>query len=174
MEQRTVHEILDWLKYIAIAVILALLIRHFIVLNIKVPTQSMLPTIQLEDQVLVNRFIYRFRTPRRGDIIVFKYPDNPEELYVKRLIGLEGEEVEIIDGELYIDGRLIEEEYLYEEMRGSFGPYRVPEGGYFMMGDNRNDSNDSRFWNNQFVAGHQIIGKAFFTLFPLGRTGVMK
>jgi signal peptidase I len=174
MEQKTVREILDWLKYIAVAVVLALLIRNFVVLNIKVPTGSMLPTIQLSDQILVNRFIYRFRTPGRGDIVVFKLPDNPEELYVKRLIGRGGEEVEIAEGKLYVDGQLIEEDYLYEDMRGSYGPYRVPEGSYFMMGDNRNDSKDSRFWENKYVTDDLIIGKAFFTLFPLNRTGILE
>lgn len=174
MEQKIVREILDWLKYIAIAVVLALLIRHFIVLNVKVPTGSMLPTIQLGDQVLVNRFIYRFKAPQRGDVVVFKYPDNPEELYVKRLIGLEGETVEVIDGKVFIDGEPIDEDYLYEDMRGSFGPYEIPEDSYFMMGDNRNDSKDSRFWVNRYVTDDLIIGKAFFTLLPLNRVGVLE
>jgi signal peptidase I len=174
MEQKVVREILDWLKYIAIAIVLALIIRSFVVLSIKVPTVSMLPTIHIGDQLLVNRFIYRFKPPQRGDIVVFKYPDNPKELYVKRLIGVGGDEVEIREGALYLNGELVEEDYLYEEMRGSYGPYQVPEGGYFMMGDNRNDSKDSRFWRNQHVTGDQIIGKAFFRLFPLGRTGVLE
>lgn len=174
MEQKIVREILDWIKYIAIAVVLALLLRHFIIMNIKVPTPSMLPTIQLEDQILVNRFVYRFKAPQRGDIVVFRYPDNPKEYYVKRLIGLEGEVVEIVEGRLSIDGHPVKEDYLYEDMRGSFGPYSVPEDSYFMMGDNRNDSKDSRFWNNKYVTDDLIIGKAFFTLFPLNRTGVLE
>jgi signal peptidase I len=175
MEQKILREILDWIKYIAIAVVLALLLRHFVIMNIKVPTPSMLPTIQVGDQLLVNRFLYRFTPPRRGDIVVFKYPDDPEGIpYVKRLIGVGGDEVEIKEGELYINGQRVEEDYIYEEMRGSFGPYHVPEGGYFMMGDNRNDSKDSRFWNNKYVTDDLIIGKAYFTLFPLNRTGVLE
>jgi len=173
MEQKVIREILDWLKYIAIAVVLALVIRSFVVMNIKVPTGSMLPTIQLGDQILVNRFVYRFKPLQRGDIVVFRYPDNPKELYVKRLIGMAGDKVEIIEGKLYINGQPVEEDYLYEEMRGSFGPYMVPEGGYFMLGDNRNDSKDSRFWRNQYVTDDLIIGKAFFRLFPLNSAGVL-
>ncbi|MDD2574368.1 MAG: signal peptidase I [Firmicutes bacterium] len=174
MDQKTVREILDWLKFIAIAVVLAFLIRNYVVLSIKVPTPSMLPTIQLGDQLLVNRFLYRFKPPKRGDIVVFKYPDNPEELYVKRLIGVGGDEVEVKEGKLHVNGQKIEEDYLYEEMRGSFGPYKVPEGRYFMMGDNRNNSKDSRVWQNQYVTDDLIIGKAFFRLFPLSSAGVMK
>ncbi|NLZ90393.1 MAG: signal peptidase I, partial [Clostridiales bacterium] len=132
MEQKVIREILDWLKYIAIAVVLALIIRSFVVMNINVPTGSMLPTIQLGDQILVNRLVYRFKPLQRGDIVVFKYPDNPKELYVKRLIGIGGDKVEIMGGKLYVNDQPIAEEYLYEEMRGSFGPYMVPEGGYFM------------------------------------------
>ena len=120
----------------------------------------------------MNRLLYRF-TPGRGYSSV-QIPDNPEELYVKRLIGVGGDEVEIRAGKLNINGKEIEEDYLYEEMKGNFGPYQVPEGGYFMLGDNRNDSKDSRFWHNQYVTDDLIVGKAFFRLFPLRSAGVMK
>ncbi len=174
MDQKTLREILDWIKYIALALVLAFVLRNFIIFSIKVPTPSMLPTIGLGDQLLVNRLLYRLKTPKPGDIVVFKYPDNPKELYVKRLIGVGGDEVEIKKGRLILNGQPMEEGYLYEEMQGSFGPYTIPQGSYFMLGDNRNNSKDSRFWVNKYVTDELIIGKAFFRLFPLNKAGALK
>ena len=102
------------------------------------------------DKLIALRTFYWFEDPKRGDIVVFEYPDDPSELFIKRIIGEPGDKVEIIDGKVYInDSREpLKEDYLKEPMEGSFGPYTVPEDCYFMMGDNRNDSLDSRFWND--------------------------
>jgi signal peptidase I len=174
MDNRVKNEIIEWIKYIGFAVILAMVIRSFVFMTVKVPTGSMYPTIMEGDVLIVNRLAYRFGTPERKDIIVFRYPDNPKEFYVKRLIGLGGERVDISDGKVYIDEKPIEEEYLAERMKGTFGPYDVPEQHFFMMGDNRNNSGDSRYWVNKYVSTQQIIGKAVFTIWPLNRIGPMK
>lgn len=174
MDENIVKEVLDWIKYVAVAIVIALILRNFIIFSVKVPTPSMLPTIQLKDQLLVNRLLYRFKPPEPGDIVVFKCPDNPKELYVKRLIGIGGDEVKIIEGKLSINGQPVKEQYLYEEMQGSFGPYLIPRDSYFMLGDNRNNSKDSRFWVNKYVTDELIIGKAFFRIFPLSKAGILK
>ena len=98
--------------------------------------------------------------------MIFKYPDDESQLFIKRVIGLPGETVEIKDGKVYIDGVEKEEDFLPEPMRGSFGPYTVPENCYFMMGDNRNNSKDSRYWKNTFVRFDQIVGKAVLRYYP--------
>lgn len=174
MDNRLKNEIIEWIKYIGFAVILAVIIRSFVFMTVKVPTGSMYPTIVEGDVLIVNRLAYRFGNPERGDIVVFRYPDNPKEYYVKRLIGLGGERVEISGGRVYIDGDAIEEGYLSEEMEGAFGPFDVPEQHFFMLGDNRNNSGDSRFWLNKYVSRQQIIGRAVFTIWPLNRVGPMK
>lgn len=174
MEDKVKGEIVEWIKYIAFAVILALVIRSFVFMTVKVPTGSMYPTIKEGDVLLVNRFVHRFIPLQRGDIVVFRFPDNPGELYIKRLIGLGGEKIEIKDGRVYVDDNPVEEEYVKVDMEGKFGPYYVPEGNYFMLGDNRNNSRDSRYWHNKYVSRKQVIGKAFFTLWPINRIGVLK
>src|SRR5690554_4803073 len=115
MDNRVKSEIIEWIKYIGFAVILAVVIGSFVFMTVKVTTGSMYPTIMEGDVIIVNRLAYRFGDPERKDIIVFRYPDNPKELYVKRLIGLGSEKVEISDGSVYIDGNAIEEGYLAEE-----------------------------------------------------------
>lgn len=159
-------EILSWIKTIVFAFVLAIVINAFIIVNATVPTGSMENTIMPKDRIVAFRLSYLFQEPERGDIIVFKYPDDPEQkiLYVKRVIGLPGDMVEIINGKVYINGSSepLEEPYLKEEPIGSYGPYVVPEGCYFMLGDNRNNSQDSRYWTNKFVEEDQILGKVFF------------
>jgi signal peptidase I len=109
----------------------------------------------------------KMRDPQRFDIIIFRYPDNEKELYIKRLIGLPGETVEIFEGKVYINGAEVPlpDDFIEEPMYGSFGPYQVPENCYFMLGDNRNNSKDSRFWDNPYVTFDQIVGKALFRYF---------
>ena len=112
------------------------------------------------------RLYYNFKEPERGDIVIFKYPDDESVDYLKRIIGLPGETVEIISGKVYINGELLDEPYLSEEPTGDFGPYQVPEGSYFMMGDNRAVSKDSRYWHNTYVSKDKIIAKAFVMYWP--------
>ncbi|HHV71704.1 MAG TPA: signal peptidase I [Clostridia bacterium] len=164
----------DWIRTLIFAAVIAYLISHFVIGVVLVPTGSMIPTINIQDRILSNRFIYHFREIRRGEIVLFYAPDKPGMIYVKRVIGLPGDEVVIKDGNLFINGQEIQEDYLNEPMRGDFGPYLVPEGHYFMLGDNRNSSNDSRFWDNKYVSKDKIIGKAFFRIFPLNKMGFLR
>lgn len=166
------HKIINFLKeYVPIvvgALVLALLINNFVIVNATIPTGSMENTIQIKDKIIGFRQAYLFSEPERNDIVIFKYPDNEKELFIKRVIGLPGETVEIIDGKVYIDGaeKPLPDLYIKEPMVGNFGPYKVPKGCYFMMGDNRNESLDSRYWNNTYVKKEKIIGKAIFRYSP--------
>ena len=110
----------------------------------------------------------KFKDPERFDIVIFKYPDDESRLFIKRVIGLPGEVVEIKDGKVYIDGSPtpLDDSFIPEKMIGSYGPYTVPENCYFMLGDNRNDSKDSRSWKNKFVRFDQIVGKAVVRYYP--------
>lgn len=161
-------EIISWVKTIAFALVLAFLINNFIIVNATVPTGSMENTIMPKDRIIALRLTYYFDQPKRGDIVVFKYPDDEEILYVKRVIGLPGDTVEVKDGRVYINGAdtPLEDEYVKETAYGNYGPYEVPEGCYFMMGDNRNESLDSRFWVNKFVHENKILGKVYFKYYP--------
>lgn len=118
------------------------------------------------DRILVNRLSYIFGEPQRGDIVTFIYPDDGKTLYLKRIIGLPGETISGKKGVIYIDGQPLQEDFTEEVSYDNFGPYTVPEGSYFMMGDNRNDSWDSRYWEHKFVKLEDIIGKAELSYFP--------
>lgn len=155
-------ELRDWAIVIIIAVSLALLINKFVIYKVSPPTASMENTIMVNDKVVTFRLAYLFSKPDRGDIVVFEAPDTPEEDYIKRIIGLPGETIEVIDGLVYIDGEPLQEDYLKETMTGSFGPFEVPEGEFFMMGDNRNISWDARYWTKKYVEKDKIRGKALF------------
>jgi signal peptidase I len=120
-------------------------------------------TIMIGDKVFTLRTSYIFSDPKRGDIVVFPLPDNEEVDYIKRIIGVGGDKIEIKEGVLYINDERMIEDYLLEPMRKEdFGPVVVPDGHYFMMGDNRNSSLDARSWDNQFVKKNKIKGKAIF------------
>jgi signal peptidase I len=162
-------ELLDWAKYILGAFIIAFLISRFIIVNAYVPTESMVSTIMPKDRVIANRLSYLVKKPQRGDIVVFKFPDNESVAYVKRIIGVPGDTVSVKEGVVYINGNKQDEPYLKEPHSGNYGPFKVPEGRYFMMGDNRDNSRDSRFWENKYVARDKILGKVFVRYFPLNR-----
>ena len=121
------------------------------------------------DRVFGNRLAYIFGEPKRFDIIIFRYPDDEKQLFIKRIIGLPGETVEIHDGQIFIDGSKtpLKDVTTKEFMQGSFGPYTVPDNCYFVMGDNRNNSKDSRYWEHTFVTDDEIVGKAFLRYWPL-------
>lgn len=170
MTENTKNEIISWIKTLGLALVLALSINGFVIVNATVPSGSMESTIMTDDRIVAFRLSYMFSDPERGDIVVFKFPDDPEQktLYVKRIIGMPGDTIEIVDGSVYINGsnEPLDEYYLNEPPLGSFGPYTVPEGCYFMLGDNRNKSLDSRYWNSKFVEEDKILGKVFFKYFP--------
>ena len=168
------YDLLDWAKVIVIAVAIALFLNYFVVINSRVPSGSMEPTIETGSRMIGLRLSYTFNDPERGDIIIFKYPDDESVYYVKRIIGLPGETVEIKDGFVYIDGQILTEDYLTVTTEGDFGPYEVPEGCYFVLGDNRNNSHDSRYWTNTYVPEENIVGKALFCYWPLSDIGILK
>lgn len=174
-------EIWEYIKMIIIVVAVVLVVDHVILINAKIPSASMEKTIMTGDRIFGLRLAYgvnmdlfgkeiskKVKDPERFDIIIFKYPDDESQLFIKRLIGLPGETVEIIDGKVYINGSdtPLDDSFVPEVPLGSFGPYEIPEDSYFMLGDNRNHSKDSRFWDNTFVTFDQIVGKALIRYFP--------
>ena len=165
-------EVFSWLRLVIVAVIIALAINNFVIINASVPTGSMEQTIHKKSRMIGFRLAYIFSSPERGDIIIFKYPENEKENYVKRVIGLPGDYVEVKGGVVYINDEPIEEDYVYFEggmadARGDFAKTLVPDNRYFVMGDNRNDSKDSRFWTTtHFVKEDKILGKAIFSYYP--------
>jgi len=188
------QEILSWIEVIVVAVVLALFIDGVIIINATIPSGSMETTIMTGDRVLGLRLTYKFSDPERGDIVVFNYPIDQalgkNTKYIKRIIGLPGETVEIRDGEIYIDGSdtPLEEDYLHEEwvVANDGFTFEIPDGYYLMLGDNRNNSSDSRYWatlavkyglassveeavemNLCYVAKDEILGKAYIRYWPL-------
>ncbi len=167
LRSKIVHEILSYVFIIAAAFVLAVLTNHFLIVNARIPSGSMIPTIQEGNRIIGNRLAYINSDPKRGDIVVFYYPDDESQKFIKRIIGLPGETIYITDGIVYIDGQPLDEsEYLTVETYGVSGPFTIPDDCYFMLGDNRNSSNDSRFWVNHFVSRDKIIAKALFCYFP--------
>ena len=155
------------LAALAAAIVLALVISNFVVINAKIPSVSMEATITAGDRVFGNRLAYLASSPGRGDVIIFKAPDEPKKLFVKRVIGLPGDTVEILDGSVYVNGVLLDEPYIAEKMDPNEAHYfEVPEGSYLCLGDNRNHSNDARYWNNRFVSRSSIVAKAWFRYYP--------
>lgn len=166
MKRKIVKEIYSYVIIFASAVVIAFCINKFVLINAHVPTSSMEPTISVDEKLMGNRLAYLFKNPSRGDIIIFKFPDDESQIFIKRVIGLPGDTVQIISGELFINGELITEDYIKDSMHGNFGPYEVPEESYFVLGDNRNVSEDSRFWKNTYVNKHKILAKAWFSYSP--------
>jgi len=165
------------LEAILVAVLIALFIRTFVVQAFKIPSGSMKQTLQVGDHILVNKFTYGikipywqttiipFKNPRKGDIIVFKYPKDPDKAFIKRVVGVAGDVIKIREKKLYINGKLANHDFAFhsksniEPGRDNFGPITVPENSLFVMGDNRDESHDSRFWG--FVDLKAVNGKAF-------------
>jgi signal peptidase I len=210
-EGETAKPRFETLRAVFWAALIALAIRSFVVEPFKIPSGSMIPTLLVGDYVLVNKFSFGVRlpvtgtllfgesAPARGDVVVFRWPDDPSQDYIKRVIGLPGDRIQIIDRRLWLNGQLVDRidegeytlpaplepgalgvaerylernpeglEYTILQARGDVagpadrrGPWVVPEGHYFMMGDNRDNSRDSRLWENPFVSPDQIKGKAF-------------
>lgn len=136
-----------------------------------VPTESMVPTIQEKDCLLATK--YDKTKINRYDVVLFNYPDNEHLCFVKRVIGMPGDTIEIKNGKVYANGELCRDDFV-KELSQDNGVYQVPDGCYFMMGDNRNHSLDSRFWNHTFVRQDQIRGKVKYILLPFSRFGRLK
>ncbi len=162
--------IIETLDACIVAALLSLIIITFIVQAFYIPSGSMEPTLMINDRILVGKFIYRLETVGRTDVIVFRYPLNPQRDFVKRVIGLPGERVQLKEGVVSIDDTpLSEKGHTIRPDFGNYGPVTVPAGQYFVLGDNRNNSEDSRFFG--YVPRANIIGKALFVYWPLSRIG---
>jgi signal peptidase I len=154
-----------------------LFIRPFVVQAFFIPSPSMSPTLSEGDHILVNKFVYRFREPHINDIIVFKAPpeasdDRTEKDFIKRLVALPGDVIEVKDGALYRNGKRVREPFLFDQKIGySMKPTKVPPGKLFVLGDNRNDSRDSHWWGT--LERKRVIGEAMFRFWPLGRVGAL-
>ena len=180
------REVFEFVLPIVIAFVVAMLLKTFVFANAVVPTGSMLNTIQEGDRIIASRIEYNFHEPERYDIIIFKAPDEAAAgrnnvFYVKRVIGLPGETVTVVNGVVYVQGKDGKSEQLRDdfitacEPTGNFGPYVVPEDSYFVMGDNRESSVDSRYWTStNYVHKDLIIGKAKFCYFPFNDAGLLE
>ncbi|MBN1404994.1 MAG: signal peptidase I [Candidatus Omnitrophica bacterium] len=168
----------EWAEAIVIAFVLAMIIRTFVVQAFKIPTGSMRPTLIEGDRIFVNKFIYKFKEPNCGDVIVFRYPENRKKDFIKRLIAKPGEKVEIRDGSIWINNKLVQEPEQVRRIRyynsdpnmiycTPGNVLSVPEDSYFVLGDNSASSRDSRYWG--FVKRNDILGKAMVIYWPLTR-----
>jgi signal peptidase I len=164
---RIVEEIVAWLKTLASAAVYATLIVTFGFQVARVEGQSMAPTLADQDRLIVNKLAYRIGEPRVGDVVMLYYPLNPEKSFVKRVIAEEGDTVRIVDGRVYRNDVPMDDSFVPQEYRShdDWGPQVVPEGYYFVMGDHRNNSSDSRHWG--FVPKKYIIGKVQLRWWPL-------
>jgi signal peptidase I len=164
----------EWVEPIIIAVVLALIIRTFVVQAFKIPTGSMRPTLIEGDRILVNKFIYKFREPKRGEVIVFKSPEDRKKDFIKRLVGLPNENIQISNGTILIDNSPVEDPVFEKQRyynRGDFGvegqSVIVPNDAYYVLGDNSISSRDSRYWG--FMPKKYLLGRAILIYWPLNR-----
>lgn len=189
---------IEGLKTIALSAVLALGIRTFVAEARYIPSGSMLPTLQINDKLIVDKVSYRFNDPKRGDIVVFIPPDQasiclgynppnqpdgtlpnpatpkpeepkPKDAFIKRVIGLPGDRVEVKQGQVYINGEALQEKYIEDEPQYQLPQVKVPDNSYLVLGDNRNNSCDSHYWG--FVERKNIIGRAIVRFWPLNRFG---
>jgi signal peptidase I len=165
------NEIRVWTRDLLIAIGLALVIIVFLYQPVKVEGTSMAPLLSDQERIFINKFVYRFEPIQRGDVVVFWYPLDHSKSFIKRVVGLPGETVEIRQGAVYVDGKMVPEPYVppqYEDL-SDFGPLRVDKDKYFVMGDHRISSNDSRVFGA--VASHFIYGRAVFAYWPVDHFG---
>lgn len=158
----------EWGIPVIVAVVLAVLINKFIVFKVYIPSESMVPTLNVDDRLFVTR-VYNEEKFERGDILVFESEELGEKL-IKRLIGLPGDKILIENGQVSVNGEKLIEPYIGNEDRFN-GEYEVPEGKYFFLGDNRLWSKDSRYWNDPYIDGEDIIGKAQIKVYPFSEIG---
>jgi signal peptidase I len=169
-----IGEIRGWARDVFFAIGTAVIIVVFFYQPVKVEGTSMLPELVDQERIFVNKFVYRFEDVRRNDIVVFRFPLDPTKSYIKRVVGLPGDEIELIRGQLYVNGGRVEEPYIPDEFRdlGTYPPLTVPAGSYYVLGDHRNTSNDSRTWGT--VSRDFVVGKAVFAYWPIDQFGVVQ
>lgn len=163
----------EWVETIVVALVLALIIRALLVQVFWIPSSSMEPTLNIQDRIVVNKFIYHFREPKRFEVIVFRFPSKETKKdFIKRIIGLPGEKIELKLGDLYVNDKKIEETHIMNQDYANYGPIQIPEKSYFCMGDNRPQSADSRVWG--YVPRKNIYGPAFLKIWPIWQLGIVR
>lgn len=167
------------IQILAIALLIAVLVRVFVAEPRYIPSDSMLPTLEVGDRVVVEKLSYQYQAPKRGEIVVFNPPPLLQEFgfaqneaLIKRVVGEAGQVVQVAQGNVYIDGQPLQEDYIAEPPNYQMEPIRVPENAVFVMGDNRNNSNDSHVWGT--LPDEYIVGRAVYRFWPLGRVGLFQ
>jgi signal peptidase I len=166
--ERVVEELIVWMKTLASAAVYATLIVTFVFQVARVEGHSMAPTLSDQDRLIVNKLAYRIAEPHIGDVVMLYYPNDPSKSFVKRIIAEEGDQVRIVDGKVYRNDILMDDSFVPPDFRSheDWGPQVIPEGYYFVMGDHRNNSSDSRIWG--FVPKKYVIGRVQLRWWPLG------
>ncbi|MDJ0577141.1 MAG: signal peptidase I [Xenococcaceae cyanobacterium MO_234.B1] len=168
------NPVIEIVKTLATAFILAIGIRTLVAEARYIPSSSMEPTLEINDRLIIEKVSYRFKTPQRGDVVVFSPTDklkeqNFKDAFIKRVIGLPGETVEVKGEKVYVNGKALREKYIEEAPEYTYGPVTVPQGQYLVLGDNRNNSYDSHYWG--FVPRENLIGRAIVRFWPIKRLG---
>ena len=163
----------DLIPTLFFAIVFALVIRSFAVASFYIPSGSMEPTLVEHDRLIADRFSYTFhvREPELGDVIIFRFPEDPKVDYIKRVIGVPGDKITIHDGEVFVNGKPLDEKYTAEPPYYNMDEITVPDGEYFVLGDNRNCSRDSHIWG--FVPAKNLVGEALFIYWPVQRAQVL-
>ncbi|MBE9119090.1 signal peptidase I [Lusitaniella coriacea LEGE 07157] len=172
----------NWLeafRTLGLSAFLAIGVRTFVAEARYIPSESMLPTLEVNDRLMIEKLSYRFKTPQRGDVIVFMPPDEArlctgetqKQAYIKRAIGLPGDVVEVKNSQVYINNKLLKEDYIQESPYYQYGPVTVPPNSYLVLGDNRNNSCDGHYWG--FVPHENLIGRATVRYWPFNRFGTL-
>ena len=171
----TARNAISWLRDLSVSVVIAIIVILFLYQPVKVEGTSMTPALVNDERIFINKFVYRFGLSDidRGDTIVFWAPEDPSRSYIKRVIGVPGDAIEIVNGAVILNGKPLKEPYLIDDNRDRVSMPRrvVEEGHYFVLGDHRNSSNDSRSWGT--VSREAIYGKAVFVYWPLDRLGLL-
>ncbi|MBD1905208.1 signal peptidase I [Funiculus sociatus GB2-A5] len=173
-QQQVENPFIEGIKTIGLSAILAFGIRSFVAEARYIPSGSMLPTLQINDRLIIDKVSYKFTSPERGDIVVFNPTEalekqNFHDAFIKRVIGIPGDKVEVKGGRVYVNDQALREKYIDEQPNYRYGPVTVPPNAYLVLGDNRNNSYDSHYWG--FVPRDKIIGRAIVRFWPLNRAG---
>ncbi|MBU1105624.1 MAG: signal peptidase I [Candidatus Riflebacteria bacterium] len=173
--QKIKHGLRDWAKDFARALVFFLVLQTYVVQGFVIEGACMEPELHSREKIIVNKMIYKFEEPEVGEVVVFSYPLEPEKDFIKRVVGVPGDMIEIKEGYLYRNGRLMKEPFVKEYVFGTYGPQRVPDGKICVMGDNRNNSHDSRSWG--LLERTMVKGRAELKFWPpesAGRIAALK
>ncbi|MCD6310639.1 MAG: signal peptidase I [Candidatus Eremiobacteraeota bacterium] len=175
VSERVRNEIIEYSEAVIVAGILALFIIVYVARIFFIPSESMLPTLKIRDVIIVNKAVYRLAPPKRGEIVIFRPPPKAnagEKQFIKRLIGLGGETIEVKEGKVFINGKPLNEPYIREPMYYDMKPVKIPKDGLFVMGDNRNNSDDSHIWG--ILPKKNLVGKAWLRFIPPWRACIFR